>query len=131
MLIKFEIQLDGSTATVTQAQIKASPNLPGQVQLPATYVAPGPVAPAPVAQAGGSPPLGNPGGSAPLGNPGGSPPLGNPGGGASSTGVESSSGPGMVFVLGPIVICGSGLGQTGPGGAPPLGNPGGGKPNGG
>jgi hypothetical protein len=140
MLIKFEIQLDGSTATVTQAQIKASPNLPGQVQLPATYVAPGPVAPAPVAQAGGSPPLGNPGGSAPLGNPGGSaplgnpggsPPLGNPGGGASSTGVESSSGSGMVFVLGPIVICGSGLGQTGPGGAPPLGNPGGGKPNGG
>jgi hypothetical protein len=58
-------------------------------------------------------------------------PLGNPGTGTPSTGVASSSGSGMVFVLGPIVICGSGPGHTGPGGAVPLGNPGTGKPNGG
>jgi hypothetical protein len=109
MLIEFKIQLDDNGGVnVVQAQANPNPNLPAQKQLPAGFVAQGPVAPNPFGK----------GGDAPLSDTG--------------TGLPSSrgSGSGMVFVLGPIVICGSGPGHTGPGGDAPLSDTGTGAPNG-
>jgi hypothetical protein len=98
MLIEFKIQLDGTgTAKVTKAEAAVNPSAPPSKILGTSF-----------AQAAGQ--------------KGGSQPLGDPGGG--TPGV--SSGSGMVFVIGPIVICGSGPGETGAGGSQPLGDPGGG-----
>ena len=101
MLIEFKIQLDGSgTAKVTQAEEAVNPNAPPEKQLGTFFV--------PVA--------GKQGGAAPVDGPGTGTPAGQ------------SSGSGMVFVIGPIVICGSGPGHTGPGGAAPVDGPGTGGP---
>jgi hypothetical protein len=112
MLIKFEIQLDDNgTASVTQAQAAVNPNAPAQKQLGQTFVAPAAAASArtPAAQKGGDAPVDGPGSGTP-------------------TGSVSSSGSGVVVVLGPIVICGSGPGHTGPGGDAPVDGPGTGGP---
>jgi hypothetical protein len=112
MLIKFEIQLDDNgTAAVTQAQAAVNPNAPPPKLLGKAFVAPVAAAPAliPAAQKGGD---------APVDGPGAGPP-----------GSVSSSGSGVVVVLGPIVICGSGPGHTGPGGDAPVDGPGAGPPN--
>jgi hypothetical protein len=111
MLIEFKIQLDDSGgATVVPASANAvNPALPKETVLGSTYGAAGATAASPVATKGGS---------APIGGPGTGPP----------TGAISSSGSGTVFVIGPIVICGSGPGHTGPGGAAPIGGPGTGPP---
>jgi hypothetical protein len=115
MLIKFEIQLDDSgTATVTQAQAAVNPNAPPK--LLGQAFPKNPAAPAPAAQNPAAP---NPGGDAPAAGPG----TGTPG-------SVSSSGSGVVVVLGPIVICGSGPGHTGPGGDAPAAGPGTGPPKG-
>jgi hypothetical protein len=93
MLIKFEIHSDGSTgARVAQVpeDSDANPNLPNDQKVSAVYTA----------RAGGS----------------SAQPNSDPGTGA--PGVHSSSGSGTVFVIGPIVVCGSGPGHTGPGGGP-------------
>jgi hypothetical protein len=111
MLIEFRIQLDGNGgATVVQTQANPNPSLSSQQQLPAAYVAPPAAAQNAALRA-------RPGGDAPLGDGGTGLPPGAP-----------CSGPGMVFVLGPIVICGPGPGQTGPGGDAPLGDGGTGLP---
>jgi hypothetical protein len=110
MLIEFKIQLDDNGGVnVVPAQANGNPNLQGQQQLGVAYVTPGHSAPNPVAKKGGDAPLSDTG-----------------------TGLPSSqgSGSGMVFVLGPIVICGSGPGHTGPGGDAPLSDTGTGAPNG-
>jgi len=111
MLIEFKIQLDGNGgATVIPASANAiNPNLPKELQL-------GSVAGAPAATGAGA--AGQKGGDAPGADPGTGPP----------SGVSSSSGSGIVFVIGPIVICGSGPGHTGPGGDAPGADPGTGKP---
>jgi hypothetical protein len=114
MLIKFEIQLDDNgNVAVTQAQAAVNPNAPAQKLLGRTFVAPGAAAPAlaPVAPKGGDAPVDGPGSGTP-------------------TGSVSSSGSGVVVVLGPIVICGSGPGHTGPGGDAPVDGPGTGPPAG-
>ena len=54
--------------------------------------------------------------------PGGGPPTNGPGGGPPTNGPG-----GIVFVVGPIIICGSGAGQTLVAGGPPTNGPGGGK----
>jgi hypothetical protein len=103
MLIEFRIQLDGTgTAKVTQAEAAINPSAPAEKQLGSFFVAPA---------------AGKPGGSVPIDGPGGGRPSGS-----------ASSGSGMVFVIGPIVICGSGPGETGMGGSVPIDGPGGGKP---
>jgi hypothetical protein len=115
MLIKFEIQLDDSgTATVTQAQAAVNPIAPPQKLLGPAFPK-DPAAPAPAAQN----PAAQKGGDAPAVGPGTGPP-----------GSVSSSGSGVVVVLGPIVICGSGPGHTGPGGDAPAVGPGTGPPKG-
>jgi hypothetical protein len=108
MLIEFKIQLDDSGgATVVPASANAvNLALPNETVLGSTY---GATAASPVATKGGAAPIGGPG-------------TGQP------TGSVSSSGSGTVFVIGPIVICGSGPGHTGPGGAAPIGGPGTGPP---
>ncbi len=106
MLIKFEIQVDGSSgATAVQAQA------PAAKELSAAFTKPG----------GGGPP-GNdprtPPGSGPPGNDPRTPPGSGP----------PPSGSGTVLVIGPIVICGSAAGPSGfgtgvgPGGGGPPGN---------
>jgi hypothetical protein len=105
MLIKFEIQLDGSGgATVIPAPANAvNSALPKETVLGSTFGAAGAATASPVAKKGGDAAVA-------------------PATGA-STGA-SSSGPGTVFVIGPIVICGSGhtgSGKTGPGGDGPVG----------
>jgi hypothetical protein len=107
MLIEFKIQLDGSGgATVVPASANAvNPALPKQTVLGSTF-------------GGASAVAASKGGDGPVDGPGGGP----------STGSVSSSGSGMVFVIGPIVICGSGPGHTGPGGDGPVDGPGGGPP---
>jgi hypothetical protein len=111
MLIEFRIQLDDNGGVnVVQAQANANPNLPGQQRLPVAYFAPGTAAPNPAANKGGSGPIDGLGMGAPTG--------------------AASSGSGMVFVLGPIVICGSGASPAGPGGAGPIDGLGMGKPDG-
>ena len=103
MLIEFKIQLDGTGADkVTQAEAAVNPKAPTEHDVGTFFV--------PVA--------GKAGGSAPIDNPGGGKP----------TGMSGTSGSGMVFVIGPIVICGSGPGHIGPGGSAPIDNPGGGPP---
>ena len=101
MLIEIKIQLDGNGAAhVTQAEAAVNSSLPNQKQLDTAF-------PAAAGQKGGSVPIDPPGSGKP-------------------TGV--SSGSGMVFVIGPIVICGSGPGETGLGGSVPIDPPGGGPP---
>jgi hypothetical protein len=96
MMIEFKIQLDESgTPKVTKAEAAVNPSAPPEKQLGTFFI-----------------PAGKPGGAAPVDGPG----TGTP------TGV--SSGSGMVFVIGPIVICGSGPGETGRGGAAPVDGPG-------
>jgi hypothetical protein len=111
MLIEFKIQLDGSGgATVVPSTANAvNPSLPRETVLGSSFGAAGATAASPVASKGGD---------APIGGPGTGPP----------TGSVSSSGSGTVFVIGPIVICGSGPGHTGPGGDAPIGGPGTGQP---
>jgi hypothetical protein len=110
MLIKFEIKLDDNgTAKVTQAEAAVNPNLPTEKQLGISFPTPS-AAPTPVGKA-------HKGGSAPGSDPGTGPP------------TVSSSGSGIVVVLGPIVICGSGPGHTGPGGDAPGSDPGTGGPH--
>ena len=102
MLIEFKIQLEGNgTATVTQADAAPNPNAPVQKNLAETYVAPSSAAQQSVAKTGR-------GGDGPQSDP--------------ATGAPMSSGSGMVFVIGPIVICGSGPGHTGPGHTGPGGD---------
>ena len=130
MLIEFKIQLDDSGGTaVTQASANANAALPAQKQLNAAYV-PNSIA---AGKPGGAAPLGDPGTGAPAAA-GGAAPLGDPGTGRPSVG--HSPGSGTVFVIGPIVIHGSGAqtglgGATALGGAAPLGDPGTGTPAGG
>ena len=96
MLIKFEIQVDGSSgARAVQAQALADPNLPAAKELSSAFK-PG---------AGSGPPVNGPH------TKGGGPP--------------SASGSGTVLVIGPIVICGSGTGHAGfgAGGGPPVTGP--------
>jgi hypothetical protein len=109
MLIEFKIQLDGSGgATVVPASANAvNPALPKNVELGSAFGATG-ATPGAHGQKGGAAPIDPPGTGTP-------------------TGAVSSSGSGMVLVIGPIVICGSGSGQ-GPGGAAPIDPPGTGKP---
>jgi len=104
MLIEFKIQLDASGA-VTPADAAPNPNLPANYQLPAAYVAPSAAATAQKCTA--------PAKSSAL-------PTATP-----------SSGSGATFIIGPIVVTGSG--HVGPGGGQPLGGPGpgGGQPLGG
>jgi hypothetical protein len=112
MLIEFRIQMDDNGGVnIVPAQANANPNLQGQQQLGVAYVAPGPAAPNPAVKKGGDAPISDLGTGVPAGAP-------------------LSSGSGMVFVLGPIVICGSGPGHTGPGGDAPISDLGTGKPNG-
>jgi hypothetical protein len=112
MLIEFKIQLDDNGgATVVPASVNTiNTALPKEVQLGSAVGAAGAAASGAVAQKGGDAPLADPGSGKP-------------------SGVSSSSGSGIVFVLGPIVICGSGPNHTGPGGDAPLADPGTGKPN--
>jgi hypothetical protein len=111
MLIEFKIQLDQSGgATVIPASANAvNPALPATAQLGSSYPGSGAV---------GSGAGGQKGGDAPLADPG----TGQP------SGIGSAAGSGMVFVLGPIVICGSAPNLTGAGGDAPLADPGTGKP---
>ena len=114
MLIEFRIQTDDNGGVnVVDAQANPNPNLPAQKHLGAVFGV-NPAAPPGKAQ---------PGGDAPVGDIGaGKPPVVPP---------SSSSGSGTVFVIGPIVICGSGPGHTGAGGDAPVGDIGAGKSNGG
>jgi hypothetical protein len=109
MLIEFKIHLDGSGgATVVPASANAvNPALPSEKVLGPTYGAAGATAATPVSTKGGSAPIDGPGAGTPTG-----------------------SGPasGMVFAIGPIVICGSVPGQTTPGGSAPIDGPGAGGP---
>jgi hypothetical protein len=109
MLIEFKIQLDGNGgATVIPASANAiNPALPREAVLGSAFGASGAAA-----AKGGEPPA---------------PPEGDPGTGK-PTGGSPSSGSGTVFVIGPIVIFGSGTGGA-PGGAPPGADPGTGKPD--
>jgi len=111
MLIEFKIQMDGSaTPSVTQAEAGADPNLPANHQLPTSYVPPSAAVRTSTPQ------------SQACVNTAVTP-----------TGIASSSGSGAMFVIGPIVINGTGPGHTGPGGGQPVGGPGpgGGQPVGG
>jgi hypothetical protein len=108
MLIEFKIQLDDSgTPKVTQAEAAINPNLPAQKQLSESFPGAATLKPAVQSKKGGSAPVGDPG-------------TGSPGGVA--------SGSGMVFVIGPIVICGSGAADKA-GGSAPVGDPGTGGPH--
>jgi hypothetical protein len=110
MLIEFKIQLDGNGgASVVPVQSNANPNSPRH-QLAAAFP-PAPIGPAADANV----------------KKGGDPPVDGIGTGAPSS--LSSSGSGTVFVIGPIVICGSGPGHTGPGGDAPVDGLGTGKPD--
>jgi hypothetical protein len=134
MKIEFQIELDDNgLVSVNSAPPNVDQNAPRQAQLPNTYVAPASVGqavakpaepPANPAQpvAGTQPPAReNRGGAAPIPDPG----TGNSGP------AMIASGSGLVFVLGPIVICGTGPSHTGPGGAAPIPDPGTGGPGGG
>jgi len=108
MLIEFKIQLDGSGgATVIPVSANAIDSaLPREAVLGSTFGATGGAAASSVAKKSRDAPV--------------HPVSGMP------TGAASSSGPGTVFVIGPIVICGSGQagsGKTGPGGDGPLNSP--------
>jgi hypothetical protein len=109
MLIEFKIQLDGSGGVTTAVPASANAinsTLPAKVELGSAY--------------GAATASTQKGGDAPGADPGTGPPQG----------VTSSSGSGMVFVIGPIVVCGSGPNHTGPGGDAPGADPGTGKPKG-
>ncbi len=102
MLIKFEIQLDGSSGAVVVQPVAQDPA--AQNQVPQNQAAQKQLPDAFTANAGGDPPVKGPGTGPPSG--------------------PSSSGSSMLFVIGPIVICGSGPGHTGTaGGDPPVNGP--------
>jgi hypothetical protein len=109
MLIEFKIHVDGSGGvTAVPASANAvNPALPNEKVLGGTYRAAGATTTSPVATKGGSAPTDGPGAGMPTG---------------------SGSGSGNVFVIGPIVICGSVPGQTNAGGAAPTDGPGAGGP---
>jgi hypothetical protein len=111
MLIEFKIQLDDNTGVVTlQPDANGNQNVAAVKHLPQVFSGA-----ANEKEKGAEK---EKGGDGPLKDPGTGPPH--------SQGY--SSGSGMVFVLGPIVICGSGPGHTGPGGDGPLKPPGTGAP---
>ena len=123
MLIEFKIQLDDNGGvSVVQAPAIANPNLAAQKQLAAVYPATAHAAARGVAAKGPAAAKDQPGGNGP--------PVDGPGTEAPPAGLSLSPGSGMVFVLGPIVICGSGPGQAGAGGAAPVDGPGTGAPGG-
>jgi hypothetical protein len=115
MLIEFKIQWDdGSGATVVPASASSiDSSAPKTVQLSSSASSPAATAPSPV----GAKPT-----AVPTDGPGPGP---HPGAGA---GAGVALGSGTVFVIGPIVICGSAPGQTGAGGAVPTDGPGTGTP---
>jgi hypothetical protein len=122
MLIEFKIQLDGSGgAAAVQADSTPDPSLPSQQQLGPAYVAPT-LATKKLTSATGA------GGDAPVGDGGTGKPKATSAGTPSSSGLGWSSGSGPIFVIGPIVVFGSGSGQTGAGGDAPVGDGGTGKP---
>jgi hypothetical protein len=113
MLIEFRIQMDeNGGVNVVQAQATPLPNSQPK-QLGAAF-AQNPTATVPAA-------AGKPGGDAPI--------ITDTGAGKPPTGVAAHAGSGMMFVIGPIVLCGSGPGHTGAGGDAPIGDIGTGKPN--
>jgi hypothetical protein len=117
MLIEFKIQLDGNGgANVVPAQANPNPGSPPQKVLQAAF---------PNNPAAAPPPPANPAANA---QEGGDQPTDGTG-----TGPPSSSGSGMVFVIGPIVVCGSGSGHSAgafsrPGGDQPTDSTATGKP---
>ncbi len=123
MLIEFKIQLDDSGgASVVQGDSTPDPSLPSQQQLGPAYLAPTVAAkqPAPATGAGGSAPVGDGGTGKPTATSTVTPP---------SSGLGLSSGTAPIFVIGPIIIFGSGPGQSGAGGSAPVGDGGTGKPS--
>jgi hypothetical protein len=92
MMIEFRVQLGDGGAVVVQAPSSNPPVVPQAKQLGAHN----------------APQSGNP--------PGNIGPGGNPPGNIGPGGNQPGSGSGMVFVLGPIVICGSGPAHTDTGG---------------
>jgi hypothetical protein len=111
MLIEFRIQTDDNGGVnVVQAQANPNPSLPAQKHLAAAFVP----NPANAAKTGGDAPVDG------LGT--GKPPV--------IPSLLPSSGSGTMFVIGPIVICGSGPGHAGPGGDAPVDGLGTGNPNG-
>jgi hypothetical protein len=116
MVIEFKIQLDdAATARAFTARAVTNPNSEAKKLLPAAFHAPAAAAPAAATT----------GGSAPAGAQETDAPLSALGTGAPSAVIPSIPGSGMVFVLGPIVVCGSGpghsgLGHSGLGGDAPL-----------
>jgi hypothetical protein len=108
MLIEFRIQLDDSGgARIVQAEASPNPNLPSHQLLTAAYAPRRPDAKD----------------SAPGSRPGGDPPFSDAGTGIPTGTPSSSSGTGMVVVIGPIVICGPGPTQTPPCEAAPNNDP--------
>jgi hypothetical protein len=118
MLIEFKIQLDGNgVANVVPAQANPNPGSPPQKVLQAAF---------PNNPAAAPPPPANPAANSQKG-------AGDPPTDSTGTGPPSSSGSGMVFVIGPIVVCGSGSGHSAgafarPGGDPPTDSTATGKP---
>lgn len=108
MMIEFKIQLDGNGgASIAQTpQITADQNAPAQQQVGPAYVASS--AAAKTQKTGGDQPVN--------------------GLATGSPSPSSSSGSGTVFVIGPIVVCGSAPGHTGPGGDQPVNGLATGKP---
>jgi hypothetical protein len=132
MKIEFQIELDDNgQVSINSAQPSVDQNAPRQAQLPHAYVAPAnvgqtvanpvepPINPAQQVASAQAPARENRGGSPPIPDPG----TGNPGP------AMIASGSGLVFVLGPIVICGTGPSHTGPGGSAPIPDPGTGAPS--
>jgi hypothetical protein len=133
MLIEFKIQLDNNGGvSILPAIASPLPGVPLQKQLAAHIPQP--------ANPGAQPPqAANPGAQPPQAADAGAQKAANAlpaadanaqkGAGAPTdgTGTGGPSGSGMVFVIGPIVICGSGPGHTGPGGGAPTDGPGTGK----
>ena len=109
MLIEFKIHLDDNgEVSVVHADSKGNPNLPPQKHLASAF---------PHSTGHGSSAKMHEGGSVPLADTG----TGKP------HGERISSGAGPVIVIGPIVICGSGMGHTHGGGSVPLADTGTGK----
>jgi hypothetical protein len=105
MVIEFKIQLDdAATARAFTAQAVTNPNLPAQKLLPAAFHTPAAAAPAASAKGGAAPQ-----------EPPTDAPASDVGTGSPSAVIPSIPGSGMVFVLGPIVVCGSGPGHSVPG----------------
>jgi hypothetical protein len=152
MVIEFKIQLDdaatgraytaravtnttnnAATGRAVTAQAVPNPNSPAQKLLPAVFPAPVAAAPAAAvpaaAPAAAAPAAAALGGAAPAGAQESDAPLSDLGTGSPSAVVPSIPGSGMMFVLGPIVVCGSGPGHSGLGGDAPLSDLGTGRPD--